>query len=100
MPTTAHNTLPIWQGVAFLAAGLVILLASPKIVAWNISAVKKKNRWFLKWAGYVSDNQFSLRGDSPLNKWTKFSYWFVTLLFAAMLLTMGAAILLRLPLGA
>ncbi|MGI4791872.1 MAG: hypothetical protein ACRYFS_23865 [Janthinobacterium lividum] len=109
MHSTAHPPPETWQGIVFLAAGIIILLASPKIVSWQIvldnwrlKLIKRVSSRLLDFVGYDGEFLLSKLGDeqdpnSNATGWTSFSNWFSILFVGALFLAFGAAILLKLP---
>lgn len=95
-----YSTPPTWLGSIFLVLGILILVISPKIVEWQITQVRRTNRWLLNLIGY--DGEFVLsQGDSDpdnesgLARWRRSSYWFSTILIGLVFVGFGLAVLLN-----
>ena len=101
MHSISQPNPPTWEGFVFLAVGLLILVFSPKIVAWQLALNRSKNRWLLNLVGY--DGEFLLgqiedgpENESGLAKWNRSGTWFSTILFGLIFIGFGMAVILKL----
>ena len=95
----SHYTLPLWQGLLFLAGGLAILLLSPWIVALTVSSSDSVYQWMLKRSGLEKMPLFLRKGSSTMGAYTKIWHWFGILLLGGACVVLGVAAILKQPFG-
>lgn len=91
---TTPPPLPAWKGIPFLLLGLLIAVFSPKIVAFQLKSQNFLNSKVMGTIDYSQSPLLRAVGSSWYKRWVLGCYWFATLLLAAILLTLGGAILL------
>lgn len=80
---------PLWQGVGFVIAGVVVALSTPKTVRSQSQAKDHLLEKQVKVFG-MEQSAFIKALDSPhYARWRRFSTWFTMLLFAAVLIFIG-----------
>jgi len=89
--------VPIWQGVAFAAAGLAVVLLTPKYVASQAKRQDRFFRWQAKLFGLEQTAYVKAVDSDAFKRWRRFTSWFGPLVFAAMLVAVGVAMLFHLP---
>ena len=92
---------PAWEGFIFLAAGLLILVFSPKLVAWQVAQFRNTNRWLLNLVGYdgefvLSQSEGDPENESGLIKLNRSGTWFSTILIGLVFVVFGMAVVLKL----
>lgn len=92
---------PTWEGFIFLALGLLILMLSPKLVAWQLAQFRNTNRWLLNLVGYdgefvLSQSEGDPENEAGLIKLNRLSSWFGTILFGLIFVAFGMAVVLKL----
>ena len=101
MHSISQPNPPAWEGFIFLALGLLILVFSPRFVAWQVAQIRSTNRWLLNLVGYdgefvLSQTEGDPKDESALTKWRRSSSWFGTILLGLMFIVFGMAIVLKL----
>ncbi len=92
---------PAWEGFIFLALGLLILVLSPKLVAWQITLSRNTNRWLLNLVGYdgeflLSQSENDPENESGLTKLNRSGTWLGTILLGLIFVAFGMAVVLKL----
>ena len=97
-PHPTSETLPTWQGVALLVAGIVLALFVPALVRLNVRTTAAINRWWQKTLG-LEQTPAAAPVQARLTRWQYASNLFMGWLLAALLVILGIAALLKQPFG-
>lgn len=100
MPPISQPQPPVWEGFIFLAIGLLILVFSPRLVAWQVAQFRNTNRWLLNFVGYDGEFVLSQREGDPENesglmKLNRSGTWFSTILLGLIFVVFGILDILK-----